>query len=119
MPATKPEECDVLFEKYVNEGNIDALVDLYEPEATLVSAPGQLASGREAIRAALGPLLSMGMKVKLNVTQTIVAGDIAVTYNDWTGKAGEVELAGKAMEICRKQADGTWRFIIDDPYARG
>ena len=43
MPAQKPEECDNLFEKYVNEGNLDALVDLYEPNATLVPAPGQAA----------------------------------------------------------------------------
>jgi len=25
----------------------------------------------------------------------------------------------KAMEIVRRQPDGTWRFVIDDPYARG
>ena len=42
MPAQTPEECDALFERYVNEGNLDALVDLYEPEATLVPAPGQV-----------------------------------------------------------------------------
>lgn len=118
MPTTKPEECDELFEKYVNEGNLDALVDLYEPEATLVSAPGQLATGHEAIRGALGPLIQMGAKVKLNVTQTVIAGDIAVTYNEWSGKAGEVEMSGKALEICHRQPDGTWKFAIDDPYAR-
>ncbi len=28
-------------------------------------------------------------------------------------------LAGKAIEVVRRQADGTWRFAIDDPYARG
>jgi hypothetical protein len=61
----------------------------------------------------------MGTQIKLHVTQTIVAGDIAVTYNDWTGKAGEIEMAGKAMEICLRQPDSTWRFLIDDPYARG
>jgi uncharacterized protein (TIGR02246 family) len=119
MPANQPEECDALFEKYVNEADIDSLVDLYEANAVLIPAPGQLAAGRDAIRAALSPMLQGGMKVKLNVTQTYMAGDIAVTYNDWTGKAGEVEFAGKAMEVCRRQGDGTWRFVIDDPYARG
>lgn len=119
MSATRPEECDALFEKYVNESNLDALVDVYEPGAVLIPAPGQTATGHEEIRAALAPMLAAGMKVKLNVTQTVINGDIAVTYNDWTGKAGEVEMSGKAMEICRKQSDGTWKFIIDDPYARG
>jgi hypothetical protein len=30
-----------------------------------------------------------------------------------------MKFAGKAMEICHRQPDGTWRFAIDDPYARG
>jgi uncharacterized protein (TIGR02246 family) len=123
MPAKKPEECDALFEKYVNEGDLDSLVALYEPDATLVN-PGQLATGTDAIRAALKPLIDAGMKVKLNVTQTIVAGDIAVTYNEWAGVSPlpggeELKFAGRAMEICHRQPDGTWRFAIDDPYARG
>ena len=124
MTAKTPEECDALFEKHVNAGELDLLVALYEPDATLAAAPGQLAAGTDAIRAALKPMLDAGMKLKLNVTQTIVAGDVAVTYNEWTGVAplpgGEgLKLAGKAMEICHRQPDGTWRFAIDDPYARG
>jgi hypothetical protein len=31
MPAKTPQEVDALFEKQVNEGNLEALVDLYEP----------------------------------------------------------------------------------------
>jgi len=124
MPAKQPEECDALFEKYVNAGDLESLLALYEPDATLVPAPGQVATGTEVIRAALKPMLDAGMQVELNVTQTLVAGDIAVTYNEWTGAAkmpGGVELtmAGKAMEVCHRQPDGTWRFAIDDPYARG
>lgn len=118
MPARKPEECDALFEKYLNEGNLDALVDIYEPEATLLPAPGQVATGHAAIRETLGQLISLGAKLKLTVTQTVVAGDIAVTYNDWSGQAGEMQLKGRAMEITRRQPDGTWRFVIDDPNAR-
>jgi len=124
MPAQTPEDCDGLFEKYVNEGNLEALVDLYEPEATLIPAPGQVAVGTEAICSALKPFLDAGAKVKLNVTHTFMAGSIAATYNDWSGVAKgpsgeEMKFAGKAIEICHRQPDGTWRFAIDDPYARG
>jgi hypothetical protein len=27
-----------------------------------------------------------------------------------------LELAGNAVEVVRRQADGTWSFVIDDPY---
>jgi ketosteroid isomerase-like protein len=44
-------------------------------------------------------------------------------YNDWQGRAtgpdgAPVELTGKAIEVVRRQADGTWRFAIDDAYGR-
>jgi hypothetical protein len=29
-----------------------------------------------------------------------------------------MQLSGKAIEVCRRQPDGTWLFVIDDPYAR-
>jgi hypothetical protein len=53
-----------------------------------------------------------------------LAGDTAVTYNDWTGvmtgpDGAKIEMAGKAIEVCRRQPDGTWRVAIDDPFARG
>jgi uncharacterized protein (TIGR02246 family) len=124
MPAQKPEEVDALFEKCVNEGNLEALVDLYERQATLCIPPGQVAVGTEAIRTALKTMFDIGFQVKCNVTQTFTAGDIAATYNDWTGTAKgsngeEITFSGKAIEICHRQPDGTWKFAIDDPYARG
>jgi ketosteroid isomerase-like protein len=47
-----------------------------------------------------------------------------MVYNDWQMSAKRpdgrpVEAAGKALEVVRRQPDGTWRFILDDPYARG
>jgi uncharacterized protein (TIGR02246 family) len=61
MSAQKPEECDTLFERYVNEGNLEALLDLYEADATLVPGPGQAAVGTEAIRSAMKPFLDAGL----------------------------------------------------------
>ena len=124
MPAKSPEEWTLCSKKYVNAGDLDSLVDLYEPTATLLAAPGQGATGHDAIRAGLKGFLDGKAVVKLNVTQTITAGDTAVTYNDWTGvmtgpDGAKIEMPGKAIEVCRRQADGTWRFAIDDPFARG
>jgi hypothetical protein len=28
-------------------------------------------------------------------------------------------MSGKAREIVRRQPDGSWRFVIDDPYGGG
>jgi ketosteroid isomerase-like protein len=39
-------------------------------------------------------------------------------YNDWTMTAGGQTAAGKAIELMRRQADGTWRFALDAPFGR-
>ncbi|MFI5364127.1 MAG: hypothetical protein ACHQ4J_00750 [Candidatus Binatia bacterium] len=31
---------------------------------------------------------------------------------------GPVNMTGMALEIVRCQSDGTWLFVVDDPFAR-
>jgi len=51
----------------------------------------------------------------------IYGEDLAVLYNDWSLRADgkPAELVGKAMEVVRRQPDGTWLFAVDAPFARG
>jgi uncharacterized protein (TIGR02246 family) len=124
MSARTPEEVDTLFERAINRGDAEAVALLYEDDAVFVPLPGQAVQGREAIREQLKTVIAMGASLKLKVVRAHVAGDTAVLYNDWTGTArtadgNDMVLAGKAIEIVRKQPDGTWLFAIDDPYGRG
>jgi len=124
MSATTPEEVDVLFERALNLGDVDALALLYEEDAVFVPLPGQVVQGKNAIRESLKNVIDMGTSLKLKVVRTHIAGDTAVLYNDWSGTARtrdgtDMVLAGKAIEIVRKQPDGSWLFAIDDPYGRG
>jgi uncharacterized protein (TIGR02246 family) len=125
MSAHTPEDCDRLFAEYLNAGNLEGVVGLYEARATLVQQDGEAATGTAAIREGVAGFLAMKPQLKMNVKRVVRAGDdLAVLYNDWTmaaigpdGKA--VTLTGKAVEIVRRQADGSWRFAVDDPFARG
>jgi uncharacterized protein (TIGR02246 family) len=125
MTARTPEECDALFERHLNAGDLDALVALYEPGATLVPSPGAMAVGHAAIREALAGFVAAKAQLRLNVGHVLRSGDdLAVLYDDWSGHFtdpdGErVEIAGQAIEVVRRQPDGGWRFALDDPYGRG
>jgi uncharacterized protein (TIGR02246 family) len=120
MGARTPEDCDRLFAEYVNAGNLDGVVGLYEPGASLVQQDGSAAVGKPAIREALGGMLAANAKLRMNVTRTARAGDdLVVLYNDWSLSAGGNEMKGKAIEVVRRQPDGTWLFAVDDPFARG
>src|SRR5207247_9771722 len=95
MPARSPEEVDALFEKALNAGDLEGLVALYEPDATLIPQPGQEAKGREAIRQALAPMVAGGAKIDLKLERTVRSGeDLAATYGVGQLEAGAQEPAG-------------------------
>ena len=125
MAARTPEECDALFAQYVNARDLDALTALYEPGCSLVQRDGPVATGHRAIREVLGRLIAMKPALRVQIVKVVRAGDDhALVYDDWSmsapaGDGPPIEIAGKAIEVVRRQADGTWRFLLDDPFARG
>jgi uncharacterized protein (TIGR02246 family) len=121
MPARTPEELDVLFAKAINAGDIEAVVKLYEPGACLMPEPGQVVSGAKAVREALAGFLAMKPRITLEVKKLAEAAGIAFTTSKWvlegTGPDGKpLKIEGQSAEIARQQPDGTWLFVIDNPY---
>jgi uncharacterized protein (TIGR02246 family) len=124
MAAKTPEDVDRLFAERVNAGDIDGVLALYEPGATLVMPEGDL-TGPAAFRESTKQMIAAELRVQLKVTKVVRVGeDLAVLYNDWSGSmkgpdGQPTELTGKAIEVVRRQTDGSWRFVVDDPWARG
>ena len=124
MPAHSPDELDQSFSEALNAGDLDALVALYEPQAVFVSEPGQTVTGTAAIREVLSAFVSMNPTITMEVQTLGQLDDLALTSARWkmagTGPDGQpVEMSGHSTEVCRRQADGTWLFAIDDPGTLG
>jgi uncharacterized protein (TIGR02246 family) len=122
MPARKPEDVDLLVIEALNAGEVEAALALYERDATFVPEPGKLAAGLEAIREALNQFLAYKPRLTIEVSQVAESGDLALLCSSWTLKGtapdgSAVELAGQGAEVVRRQADGTWKFVIDNPFA--
>ena len=122
MAARKPEEVDLLLMEAINAGNVEGALGLYEPEGTFVPQPGQAATGLAAIREALGGFLALKPRLTIAVSQVVEAGDLALLSSRWSlqGTAPDgspVQLAGQGAEVVRRQADGSWKFVIDNPFA--
>ena len=121
MPARRPEDLHRLFAEALNAGDADAVMALYEPGASLVPQPGQVATGTEAIRAALDGFLALKGTVSVETRRVLAVGDLALLYGQWrlTGTAPDgspLDLGGRDVEVARRQPDGTWLYVIDDPY---
>ena len=121
MPATRPEQCDIMMCAAINAGNLDEAIALYEPNATLIPEVGTTVVGTAAIREALAGMIAMNANIAVEVPLVVESGDTALLHSQYvmkgTGADGNpLNIEGKGVEIVRRQADGTWKFIIDNPF---
>ena len=121
MPATTPEQIHRLFEDMFNAGDIDGLMELYESAAALIAQPGSVGHGSEQVRAALQGFLALKGRITLDTKLVFTVGDLAYLSNTWslngTGPDGNsVVLGATTAEVARRQADGTWRYVIDNAW---
>jgi uncharacterized protein (TIGR02246 family) len=105
----------------INSGNLEALMSLYEPQAAFARQPGNLAHGLPGIREGLAGFIAMKGTLDLEVTRVLEANGLALVIGVWsfagTGPDGEpVRLEARNADVLRRQPDGTWRFVIDNPW---
>jgi len=115
MPANKPTEIHTLFLDAFNRGDVEAVVALYETDAALVTRDG-VAVGHPAIREAYQRMISAGARMELETRAVTESGEgLALLHASWTfHHAGKI-IPGLSTEVVRRQADGTWLFLIDEP----
>jgi uncharacterized protein (TIGR02246 family) len=117
-----PEEVLNSVVEGINTGNLDSLMPLYETDACFASQPGQLATGPDSIRQSLRSFIDMkNGKLDLKVKRVLQTSDLALVTTEWsfsgTGPDGKlVKMAAKSADVLRQQADGTWCFVIDNPW---
>ena len=120
MPARTPAECDTLLGQAINSGDIDTALALYEPNATFAPEHDQSVSGLSAIRGVMEGFIAMKPTLNVEVPLVLECGDIALLHSAWSlsgtdADGNAVNATGKGIEVVRRQADGTWKFIIDNP----
>ena len=122
MPATEPEQIHRLFEQAFNAGDLEALMALYEPEATLVPQPGVVVEGSDAIRESLTWFLDRNGQIALDTKLVLRVGDLAYLANRWSLTGGTMpdgspaELGAVTAEVARRQQDGSWLYVIDNAW---
>jgi ketosteroid isomerase-like protein len=108
-PAANPEDLGTFFLERANAGDVEGLVALYEPDAVLAFPPGQVTTGHEEIRRVYTELLASRPRFSSAGQQPVIRnGDLALTSTRLPG-------GGATAEVARRQPDGTWRWVIDQP----
>ena len=119
MPAMSPEQIHREFEQAFNAGDLEALLDLYEPDAALIPQPGVVAVGLDQIGPALQGFLDLGGKISLDTKEVVTVGELAYLTNRWslagTNPDGTpLQMGAVTAEVARKQDNGSWLYVIDN-----
>ena len=119
MPALSPQDVHRLFLDAFNRGDVDALVALYEPSALLVTGDGP-AAGHAAIHKAYERMVAGAPHMTLATASVLESHDgLAVLHAHWTYLRDGQSVSGLSTEVVRRQPDGSWRFLFDEPRTPG
>src|SRR5262249_53064406 len=99
-----------------NAGDAGAIAALYEEDAIFVQDRQQVV-GRDGIREAYRSILANRGTLELSTIRVLESeAGIALLFGQWTHRFGDSVTRGTSVEVVRRQADGRWCFLIDDPY---
>ncbi len=119
--GTTPREVLNSIVEGINTGDLESLMTLYKAEACFATQPGQLAKDPESISQSLRSFIDLNGKLDLKVKRVLQASDLALVTTEWSfsgiGPDGNpVNISAKSADVLRQQANGTWRFVIDNPW---
>ena len=121
--ALDPGDCDRILLCAFERGDIEATMALYEPGAVLFRENGEAMTGLDAIRQQNAVIISLKPKFTIDFIHSTLSGDGTLATTRMKCHLAGVTPDGQPMkstvhtlEVLRKQADGTWKYVIDDPY---
>jgi uncharacterized protein (TIGR02246 family) len=105
----------------VEAGNIDAILATYEANAAMVPQPGMTVEGTTALREAFKQFTAINPKITVIKQNLIQSQDIALHTYTWkiegrTPDGHAIEQNGFSIIVLRKQPDGKWLMVIDNPF---
>jgi uncharacterized protein (TIGR02246 family) len=120
MPRDTPEELAAAFAAAISAGDVNAAVELWTDDATIVQPDGEALHGKPAVAAALRAIVDNGLRMEIDVSNVFVAGDAAVvvgalTLNGTHSEHGPFAQRSSSVVVYTRDPDG-WRIAIDAPW---
>jgi uncharacterized protein (TIGR02246 family) len=103
-----------VFANALNDGDIEALAQMYTEDARLMPPNSEMMMGRDAVRMMFGGMYEAGVRVELETVEAMVSGDMGYRVGTYrlTGPDGSFVDKGKYIEI-RKNVGGEWLITND------
>lgn len=119
-PATTPEQVHKNYSEYFRTSDLEGLVSLYEPEAVVIGEDGAEIKGTAKIKEMFADALKCKGTLKIETLSEHHVDNIASIRVKWHMQAidqdgNELDVTNVASEVMRKQSNGGWLYIIDQP----
>ncbi|MBL7865536.1 MAG: SgcJ/EcaC family oxidoreductase [Cyclobacteriaceae bacterium] len=105
-----------LAEAY-NSRDLNTVLGIYDSSGVIVAQPNSPVSGKEKFEEAVRAILAIPGKMEIKTVYCLEAGDMAVGRSEWSiVDHGKTRVAAKGIEVMKRQADGTWKVVIDHAF---
>ncbi|MBL4873450.1 MAG: SgcJ/EcaC family oxidoreductase [Rhodobacteraceae bacterium] len=103
--------------------DIEGVMRAYEPSASVAFEPGAAISGNANLRAGFQGFFAVKPQFTYSGHEVIIQGDIALHITPWnmTGTTPDgqpMAQSGLSVAVLRRQADGSWLMVIDNPHGQ-
>ncbi|MGH3790443.1 MAG: YybH family protein [Pseudonocardiaceae bacterium] len=120
-PPRSPQQVNEQLSQYLGKGDIDGALSLYEADSVFSPRPGETITGLDLIRGALEEFAALNPTMKLGTPNVLEADGVALVTCKWriTGTqpgGATIEMDGYSTDVMRRQPDGSWKFLIDNPW---
>lgn len=104
-------------------GDITSVMKSYEPNAVVTFEPGAPVSDASQLSEMFTMTAALNPKFEYSGHDVIVSGNLALHIAPWKmeGKTPDgqlIEQSGLSVAVLRRQADDSWRLVIDNPHGQ-
>ncbi len=104
-----------------HEGDIEGVMASYEPAAAISFEPGQPVHDVAMQRRMFEESFALQPQFEYGEHTTVVVGEVAIHSAPWRMRAKApdgtaIEQRGLSVAVLRRQSDGSWKLLIDDPH---
>lgn len=111
---------EMMTEAFQNS-DVDAVMRTYESSAAVCFEPGVVCEDHSVIREMFTQMAQLRPQFSYAGHEVIAVGDLAVHIAPWKMAAtapdgSHIEDQGLSVAVLRRQANGEWRMVIDNPH---
>jgi ketosteroid isomerase-like protein len=119
---SSPEHAVELLDRAFNDGDLEAVLSFYEESAVVIAAePLRELRGSAELRSFFAEAIRSNQVAKQMKTRVIEVDGIALFFSRWSlsAKNNGSDMNTQifiATSVFRRQSDGTWKILIDNPF---